>query len=114
MTCLRIQQNVPKIHHRLTLLNAILILTAILFIKVTMDSDPSDGAFPKCIAHARLRYYYNSKWVGEMAARCRKFVPNLFNKSKCQSCFGAKESHSAEALESSKVRSPDNSFCLNS
>jgi len=38
-----------------------------------------------------------------MAARCRKFVPNLFNKTKCQSCFGAKESHSAEALESSKV-----------
>lgn len=38
-----------------------------------------------------------------MATRCRKFVPNLFNKSKCQSCFGAKESHSAEALESSKV-----------
>ena len=38
-----------------------------------------------------------------MAARCRKFVPNLFNKTKCQSCFGAKEAHSAEALESSKV-----------
>ncbi|XP_067941851.1 putative leucine-rich repeat-containing protein DDB_G0290503 isoform X2 [Watersipora subatra] len=38
-----------------------------------------------------------------MAARCRKFVPNLFNKTKCQSCFGAKEAHTAEALESSKA-----------
>lgn len=38
-----------------------------------------------------------------MATRCRKFVPNLFNKTKCQSCFGAKEAHTAEALESSKV-----------
>ncbi|KYN36988.1 Protein outspread [Trachymyrmex septentrionalis] len=30
---------------------------------------------------------------------CRKFAPNIFNKSKCSSCFKQKEEHSAEALE---------------
>lgn len=43
-------------------------------------------------------------WPVTMASRCKKFEPNIFNKSKCQNCFRAKESHSAEALESSKVR----------
>ncbi|XP_025092199.1 COP1-interactive protein 1-like isoform X4 [Pomacea canaliculata] len=38
-----------------------------------------------------------------MASKCRKFVPNMFNKSKCQACFGSKEAHSAEALESNKA-----------
>ncbi|XP_013404544.1 myosin-2 heavy chain isoform X3 [Lingula anatina] len=38
-----------------------------------------------------------------MASSCRKFLPNIFNKSKCQSCFRPKEHHSAEALESSKA-----------
>ncbi|KAG9433178.1 Protein outspread [Apis mellifera carnica] len=32
-------------------------------------------------------------------AECRKFAPNIFNKSKCSSCFKQKEEHSAEALE---------------
>ncbi|XP_064618303.1 uncharacterized protein LOC135482313 isoform X3 [Liolophura sinensis] len=35
-------------------------------------------------------------------AKCRKFVPNIFNKSKCQDCFAPKELHSAEALECNK------------
>ncbi|XP_060582101.1 golgin subfamily A member 4-like isoform X4 [Ruditapes philippinarum] len=38
-----------------------------------------------------------------MASKCRKFVPNIFNKSKCQTCFGSKEQHSAEALENNKA-----------
>ncbi|XP_063446261.1 major antigen-like isoform X1 [Mytilus trossulus] len=38
-----------------------------------------------------------------MALKCRKFEPNIFNKLKCQSCFGAKEHHSAEALQNNKA-----------
>ncbi|XP_036357406.1 golgin subfamily A member 4 isoform X6 [Octopus sinensis] len=38
-----------------------------------------------------------------MASKCRKFVPNIFNKSKCQNCFAAKDSHSAQALENNKA-----------
>ena len=37
-------------------------------------------------------------------SRCKKFQANIFNKSKCQNCFRPKEHHTAEALESSKVR----------
>ena len=37
--------------------------------------------------------------------RCKKFQANIFDKSKCQNCFRAKEQHSAEALESSRVSS---------
>ncbi|KAH8037671.1 hypothetical protein HPB51_015105 [Rhipicephalus microplus] len=33
---------------------------------------------------------------------CRKFAPNIFNKSKCQNCFRTKDAHSAEALESNR------------
>ena len=42
-----------------------------------------------------------------MASKCRKFVPNIFNKLKCQTCFGSKEQHSAEALENNKVTFPN-------
>ncbi|XP_033738405.1 protein MLP1-like isoform X3 [Pecten maximus] len=38
-----------------------------------------------------------------MASKCQKFQPNIFNKLKCQSCFGAKDIHSAEALENNKA-----------
>nr|KAI8765757.1 golgin subfamily A member 4-like [Biomphalaria glabrata] len=38
-----------------------------------------------------------------MASKCQKFVPNMFNKSKCQHCFAAKEAHSAAALENNKA-----------
>nr|XP_021180931.2 protein outspread isoform X2 [Helicoverpa armigera] len=34
---------------------------------------------------------------------CRKFAPNIFNKSKCTNCFRQKEEHSAEALESNRA-----------
>ncbi|XP_018345806.1 PREDICTED: protein outspread isoform X2 [Trachymyrmex septentrionalis] len=34
---------------------------------------------------------------------CRKFAPNIFNKSKCSSCFKQKEEHSAEALECNRA-----------
>ncbi|XP_046820645.1 protein outspread isoform X3 [Vespa crabro] len=37
--------------------------------------------------------------VRATGAECRKFAPNIFNKSKCSSCFKQKEEHSAEALE---------------
>lgn len=36
-------------------------------------------------------------------ADCRKFVPNIFNKSKCATCFKAKDEHSDEALENNRV-----------
>jgi hypothetical protein len=36
-------------------------------------------------------------------ADCRKFVPNIFNKSKCATCFKAKDEHSEEALENNRV-----------
>ncbi|XP_061181888.1 uncharacterized protein LOC133190336 isoform X6 [Saccostrea echinata] len=38
-----------------------------------------------------------------MASKCRKFEPNIFNKLKCQACFGAKDAHSAEALHNNKA-----------
>ncbi|XP_037869507.1 protein outspread isoform X4 [Bombyx mori] len=34
---------------------------------------------------------------------CRKFAPNIFNKSKCTNCFRQKDEHSAEALESNRA-----------
>ncbi|XP_066967941.1 protein outspread isoform X47 [Macrobrachium rosenbergii] len=34
---------------------------------------------------------------------CRKFQPNIFNKSKCTNCFRQREEHSAEALESNRA-----------
>lgn len=34
---------------------------------------------------------------------CRKFAPNIFNKTKCQNCFRTKDAHSAEALESNRA-----------
>ncbi|XP_012265785.2 protein outspread isoform X2 [Athalia rosae] len=40
---------------------------------------------------------------GSGASECRKFAPNIFNKSKCSSCFKQKEEHSAEALECNRA-----------
>lgn len=34
---------------------------------------------------------------------CRKFSPNIFNKSKCSHCFRQREEHSAAALECNRV-----------
>ena len=34
---------------------------------------------------------------------CRKFAPNIFNKSKCSACFRLKEDHSASAIELNKA-----------
>ncbi|XP_031357452.1 protein outspread-like [Photinus pyralis] len=36
-------------------------------------------------------------------SQCRKFAPNIFNKSKCSNCFRQKEEHSAEALECNRA-----------
>ncbi|XP_014489456.1 PREDICTED: protein outspread isoform X3 [Dinoponera quadriceps] len=41
--------------------------------------------------------------AGVRGAECRKFAPNIFNKSKCSSCFKQKEEHSAEALECNRA-----------
>ncbi|XP_025407850.1 protein outspread isoform X2 [Sipha flava] len=43
--------------------------------------------------------------VGPMTrnGECKKFSPNIFNKSKCTNCFRQKEEHSAEALESNRA-----------
>lgn len=37
------------------------------------------------------------------SGECRKFSPNIFNKTKCTNCFRQKEEHSAEALESNRA-----------
>ncbi|XP_061386211.1 protein outspread-like, partial [Musca vetustissima] len=34
---------------------------------------------------------------------CRKFSPNIFNKSKCSHCFRQREEHSAAALECNRA-----------
>ena len=34
---------------------------------------------------------------------CRKFSPNIFNKSKCSNCFRLKEDHSASAIQLNKA-----------
>ncbi|KAH8251435.1 hypothetical protein KR032_011890 [Drosophila birchii] len=36
-------------------------------------------------------------------ADCRKFTPNIFNKSKCSHCFRQREEHSASALECNRA-----------
>ncbi|XP_017007129.2 protein outspread isoform X1 [Drosophila takahashii] len=36
-------------------------------------------------------------------ADCRKFTPNIFNKSKCSHCFRQREEHSAAALECNRA-----------
>ncbi|XP_064639254.1 protein outspread-like isoform X2 [Lineus longissimus] len=38
-----------------------------------------------------------------MAAKCKKFEANIFNKNKCGVCFKSKHEHSAAALECSKA-----------
>ncbi|TMW48282.1 hypothetical protein DOY81_006638 [Sarcophaga bullata] len=38
---------------------------------------------------------------------CRKFSPNIFNKSKCSHCFRQREEHSAAALECNRAE-----YCL--
>ncbi|XP_018320497.1 protein outspread isoform X2 [Agrilus planipennis] len=36
-------------------------------------------------------------------SQCRKFAPNIFNKTKCTNCFRQKEEHSTEALECNRA-----------
>lgn len=43
--------------------------------------------------------------MGTRTADCRKFSPNIFNKSKCSHCFRQREEHSAAALECNRVSS---------
>lgn len=38
-----------------------------------------------------------------LRSECRKFAPNIFNKTKCTNCFKQKEEHTAEALECNRV-----------
>lgn len=51
-------------------------------------------------------YIFSCKMPNPMIIRsgeCKKFSPNIFNKTKCTNCFKQKEEHSAEALESNRV-----------
>ncbi|XP_054717263.1 protein outspread-like [Uloborus diversus] len=41
--------------------------------------------------------------MSALKSECRKFSPNVFNKTKCQNCFRTKEAHSAEALENNRA-----------
>ncbi|XP_015035450.2 protein outspread isoform X1 [Drosophila pseudoobscura] len=43
---------------------------------------------------------------GGRTADCRKFSPNIFNKSKCSHCFRQREEHSAAALECNRTMEP--------
>ncbi|XP_034139851.1 protein outspread isoform X3 [Drosophila guanche] len=43
---------------------------------------------------------------GGRTADCRKFSPNIFNKSKCSHCFRQREEHSASALEFNRTMEP--------
>lgn len=45
----------------------------------------------------------NTSSLKSSTTECRKFAPNIFNKSKCQNCFRTKDAHSAEALESNRA-----------
>ncbi|KAF4531393.1 hypothetical protein B566_EDAN009634 [Ephemera danica] len=40
--------------------------------------------------------------MSSLRSDCRKFAPNIFNKTKCSNCFKQREEHSAEALESNR------------
>ncbi|XP_055547516.1 protein outspread isoform X2 [Wyeomyia smithii] len=41
--------------------------------------------------------------MGSRSLECRKFSPNIFNKSKCTHCFRQREEHSAAALECNRA-----------
>ncbi|XP_055596656.1 protein outspread isoform X2 [Uranotaenia lowii] len=41
--------------------------------------------------------------MGSRNVECRKFSPNIFNKSKCTQCFRQREEHSAAALECNRA-----------
>ncbi|XP_055949480.1 protein outspread-like isoform X2 [Argiope bruennichi] len=41
--------------------------------------------------------------MSALKSDCRKFSPNVFNKTKCQNCFRTKDAHSAEALENNRA-----------
>ncbi|XP_055856657.1 protein outspread isoform X2 [Episyrphus balteatus] len=41
--------------------------------------------------------------MGTRTTDCRKFSPNIFNKSKCSHCFRQREEHSAAALECNRA-----------
>ncbi|CAD7085940.1 unnamed protein product [Hermetia illucens] len=41
--------------------------------------------------------------MGTRTPDCRKFTPNIFNKSKCSHCFRQREEHSAAALECNRA-----------
>lgn len=52
----------------------------------------------------------NTSSLKSSTTECRKFAPNIFNKSKCQNCFRTKDAHSAEALESNRVSQASSFF----
>ena len=58
---------------------------------------------PYCSKAATLDGFTEQPSPGKMAAKCKKFEANIFNKNKCGVCFKSKHEHSEEALASSKV-----------
>uniref|UniRef100_A0A6P4F8G6 Protein outspread-like isoform X1 n=1 Tax=Drosophila rhopaloa TaxID=1041015 RepID=A0A6P4F8G6_DRORH len=63
-------------------------------ITTTVAAAPSKSAPPTPTATAT---------TNARTADCRKFTPNIFNKSKCSHCFRQREEHSAAALECNRV-----------
>ncbi|XP_016937486.2 protein outspread isoform X2 [Drosophila suzukii] len=63
-------------------------------ITTTVPAAPSKSAPPTPTAAAT---------TNARTADCRKFTPNIFNKSKCSHCFRQREEHSAAALECNRA-----------
>uniref|UniRef100_A0A6P4EU70 Protein outspread-like isoform X2 n=1 Tax=Drosophila rhopaloa TaxID=1041015 RepID=A0A6P4EU70_DRORH len=63
-------------------------------ITTTVAAAPSKSAPPTPTATAT---------TNARTADCRKFTPNIFNKSKCSHCFRQREEHSAAALECNRA-----------
>ncbi|XP_016956628.1 protein outspread isoform X2 [Drosophila biarmipes] len=61
----------------------------------TVPAAPSKSAPPTPTAAAAT--------TNARTADCRKFTPNIFNKSKCSHCFRQREEHSAAALECNRA-----------
>ncbi|XP_017067989.2 protein outspread isoform X2 [Drosophila eugracilis] len=65
-------------------------------ITTTVPAAPSKSAPPTPTAAAAAT-------TNARTADCRKFTPNIFNKSKCSHCFRQREEHSAAALECNRA-----------
>nr|NP_723879.3 outspread, isoform D [Drosophila melanogaster]AAF53402.4 outspread, isoform D [Drosophila melanogaster]ABY20497.1 LD15891p [Drosophila melanogaster] len=67
-------------------------------ITTTVPAAPSKSAPPTPTTTGAAGATTNAR-----TADCRKFTPNIFNKSKCSHCFRQREEHSAAALECNRA-----------